>query len=164
MAKLDKLAEQAKPHMRAGEQIEASLMGAYEVKIMGGDSVRNGVLLATNERVVFFAKKLTGFDLESFPYSNISSVEMGKNMMGHHIKLFASGNEISVKWIKKGDIAGFVELVRSRIGRPHTASAQVPNHQGSPMEQLKSLAELRDQGIVTEEEFQAKKVELLSKM
>lgn len=162
MSKLEKLAEQAKPHLRDGEKIHVSVLGTYETKIMGSDSVRSGILMATDERVVFFAKKLTGYDLESFPYSNISSIEMGKNMMGHHIKLFASGNEISVKWIQTGNIEGFVELVRSRIGKSSSAPAE-PS-QASPVEQIRSLAELRDQGIITDEEFQAKKAELLSKM
>ena len=50
-------------------------------------------MIATNKRLIFFAKKLTGFDLEVFPYKNISSFEMGKNLMGHHVSFFASGNK-----------------------------------------------------------------------
>jgi hypothetical protein len=32
--------------------------------------------------VLFFAKKVGGYDLESYPYGNISSLEQGKTMMG----------------------------------------------------------------------------------
>ena len=59
-----------------------AVLGAYETKIMGRDSVRNGIFVATNKRLVFFAKKLTGFDLEIFPYKNISSIEMRQEPNG----------------------------------------------------------------------------------
>ena len=74
-------------------------MSKYETKIMGSDSVRKGILAATDRRMVFFAKKVGGYDLESFPYGNISSLEQGKNMMGGLLKFFASGNTVSMKWI-----------------------------------------------------------------
>ena len=77
MGKADKLLEQAKPHLEPDEVVRAAVMGAYEAKVMGSDSVRNGVLIATDRRVVFYAKKLGGFDLESFPYRNISSFQQG---------------------------------------------------------------------------------------
>jgi Bacterial PH domain len=50
--------------------------------------------MATDDRVVFFAKKMGGYDLEVFPYKNITSIETGKGMGGHHVKFFASGNEV----------------------------------------------------------------------
>jgi len=68
MGKADKLLEQAKQHLEPDEVVEAAVMGAYEAKLMGNDTVRNGVLVATDRRVVFYAKKLGGFDLESFPF------------------------------------------------------------------------------------------------
>lgn len=75
MGKLDKLTGGAQAHLEAGEEILAAVVGSYETKRMGQDSVRAGALIATDRRVVFFAKKLGGFDLESFPYGSISSIE-----------------------------------------------------------------------------------------
>ena len=91
MAKIDRLLERAKEHFDEGEQPLQTVLGAYETKVMGSDSVRNGIFIATDQRLLFYAKKLTGFDLEAFPYANISSMEMGKNLMGHYISFFASG-------------------------------------------------------------------------
>lgn len=93
MAGLEKNLKHLWEHLDPGEVVEASVLGAYETKIMGKDSARNGVFAATNRRVVFFAKKLTGYDLESFPYENISSFEMGKGMMGHTICLSRVGQQ-----------------------------------------------------------------------
>ena len=62
MAKIDKLLKQAKEHLDEGEQPLQTVLGAYETKIMGGDSVRNGIFIATDQRLLFYAKKLTGYD------------------------------------------------------------------------------------------------------
>lgn len=159
MAKLEKLVEQACPHLEQGEQIEAAVQGAYDTKLAGHPTVRNGVLLATDRRLLFFAKKLGGHDLESFPYGNISSFETSKGMMGHSFRFAASGNDVMLKWVNAGDIPRFIELVRARIGqRPAAVPAQAA---ADPLDQLRKLAELRDAGIVTPEEFEAKKRQLL---
>jgi hypothetical protein len=158
MAKIDQLTEQAREHLDPGEQTEAIVFGAYEAKIMGSDSVRNGVMLATDRRVVFYAKKMGGYDLESFPYASIASFEAGKNMMGRYFKFIASGNSVHLKWIKQGDIDRFAELVRERAGaRPAAAPTG-----GGLADELQKLAMLRDQGILTAAEFEQQKAKLLA--
>ena len=67
MAKRDKLLAGAAEHLDAGESVEAAVLGTYETEIAGSDSVRSGILIATDRRLVFFAKKVTGYELESFP-------------------------------------------------------------------------------------------------
>lgn len=93
MAKIEKLIKQSQDHLEEGETVDAAVLGAYETKIMGQDTIRNGVLMATNRRVVFYAKKVTGYDLESFPYENISSFEQGKGMMGGKVSFFRIGEQ-----------------------------------------------------------------------
>ena len=129
--------------------------------MLGSTSVSNGVLLATNKRVVFFAKKLTGYDMESFPLENISSIEAGKGMMGHKFSFFASGNKVKMKWIKNGNVEKFLEYVRNNIGK-NSSSKSAPKTDIPT--QIRKLAELKEQGILTEEEFKSKKSELLAKM
>ncbi len=164
MAKLDKLLAQVREHLDEGEDVVSAVQGSYETKIAGNDTVRKGLFVATDRRLVFYAKKLTGYDLESFPYDHISSIEMGKGMMGHQITFFASGNKVHMKWIdKKQDVAGFVSTVRSRMkggaGGDGAATAKAPAE--DTLEQIRMLAQLRDEGILSEEEFQTKKTQLL---
>ncbi len=45
-----------------------------------------------------------------------------------------------------------------------TTDAQKEENVGTDLDKIKKLAELKDQGILTEEEFEAKKKELLDKM
>ncbi|MED4783429.1 PH domain-containing protein [Brevibacillus choshinensis] len=159
MAKIDKLIQEASTHLDPDEKIIASVLGAYETKVMGTDTVRNGVFLATDRRVFFFGKKMFGFDSESFPYSTISSFEYGKGLMGKTMSFFASGNKVKMKWINAGEVDLFMETVRSSMGKKIISEA--PTQQIDSIEQIKKLAELRDAGILTEEEFTAKKHKIL---
>lgn len=157
MAKIDKLLKDVQTHLEPGEKIIASVLGAYESKIMGKDTVRNGVFVATDNRIVFYGKKMMGYDLEVFPYSNISSIEMNKGMMGHTISFFASGNKVKMKWINIGDIPGFVNHVKQHIGKKSESTAVSV----SGADELKKFAELRDAGVISAEEFDAKKKQIL---
>ena len=83
--------------------------------------------------------------------------------MGHRVAFFVSNNKMGMKWIKTGDVQKFIEYVKSRIEKkgqettPPEPIVEIPD-------QIKKLAELKDQGILTEEEFELKKPELLARM
>ncbi|MNB67242.1 hypothetical protein D3C81_309200 [compost metagenome] len=159
MAKIDKLVNEALNHLEAGEKNIAAVMGAYECKIMGKDTLRNGVFLATDRRIFFYGKKMFGFDAESFPYSNISSYEFGKGAMGRTISFFASGNKVRMKWINIGEVDSFMSVIQEKAGKKEQSADS--KESVDVVDQIKRLAELRDQGILTEEEFSAKKQKLL---
>lgn len=165
MANYKKSLSLVQEHLDEGENVQASVFGAYETKLMGKDTVRNGIFAATDKRVVFFAKKLFGYDFETFPFKNISSIEMSKGMMGHSITFFASGNKAKMKWINKGDVAQFTQLVNSKLGHQGQDNSQGTSSNGDDIpSQIQKLSELKDKGILTEEEFSNKKNELLAKM
>ena len=123
MAKLEKLVEQAQEHLDNGEAVLATVLGTYETKKMGQDWTRKGILAVIYHRLVFYAKKMGGYDLEVSPYDHISSIETSKGMTGHQVKFFASGNEVKLKWIdKKSDVPVFVEAVRNQMKASKAAS------------------------------------------
>ncbi|PEZ05578.1 hypothetical protein CN326_14035 [Bacillus sp. AFS018417] len=162
MAKIDKLKEQAIAHLDPNETVFATVMGAYETKTMGHETLRNGVFLATDKRIFFYGKRTFGYDSEMFPYENISSLEMGKGFMGHKISFFASGNKVKMKYIQQGDVQKFIEHVKSSIGKKSTAEqVNTTPTNDSVVDEIKKFAELKEQGILSEEEFQAKKKQLL---
>ena len=182
MAKIDKLVQQAKAHLNPGEQVAAAVQGTYETKILGSDSVRTGILIATDSRIVFYAKKLGGYDLESFLYGNVSSFEQSKGMMGHSIAFFASGNKVSMKWISDAvAMQNFVGAVRrsmspTPVPPPPAESARHVVQKAAPpqaplatshaaiIDAIKQLGELHEAGILSPEEFSAKKAELLARL
>lgn len=163
MASFDKNIKGIESHLDVDEIIEASVFGVYETKIMGKDSIRSGVLIATGKRLCFYAKKIIGFEFESFPYSHISSFEHGKGLMGHKIKFFASGNNVTIKWINKGDIKKLTEVVGREMGKKHIASEKTGSSDGV-YEKIKKLQELKDKNMIDTEEFDKKKKDLLDRI
>lgn len=165
MAKIDRLMKKAQEHLDPGEEILVGALGAYETKSLGQDTVRTGVLMATSNRLAFYSKRMFGHDFESFPYSNISSFESGKTLMGHHVSFFASGNKVAMKWINAGNVEGLIREVRGRMGKggSHSKVAPSPQEPDIPA-QIEKLAELKAKGILSEDEFATKKQELLAKL
>ena len=95
-----------------------------------------------------------------------------KNMTGHSFCFFASGNTVSMKWIKDDAAFGqFAELVTECAGTKPAGALQAspwrtapPSSDSNVFEALERLGKLRDAGVVTAEEFEAKKAELLSRV
>ncbi|MGZ0068097.1 PH domain-containing protein [Microbacterium arborescens] len=169
MASEEKLIEHARKHLDPGESVSWSIRGSYEVKLLGNDTVRTGVLLATDRRVVFYAKKLGGYELESFPYKSISSFEAGKTMMGGNITFFATGNRVHVKWVTPATSAQkFAEVVHQMMhhlaNSASSASGSSAMSKADVLEDLAQLGSLRDSGVLTEDEFNSKKAELLARI
>ena len=155
MAKLDRLLARAGEHLEADETVVSAIDGTYETEIFGADSTRSGVLIATDQRLVFYAKKVTGYDLESFPYGSISSFEQSKNMMGGNVKFIATGNAVSMKWIKAENLREFTREVKSRMGAAKAPAAPAAAEPDIP-DQIRKLGELHTAGILGDDEFESK--------
>ena len=66
---------------------------------------------------------------------------------------------------KKRDVEKFVEFVRDNIGNsPGTANQNKQKQAGDVLSQIEKLSELKDKGIITEDEFISKKEKLLTKI
>ena len=164
MAKIDKLLNKAKEHFHGEEQALQTVLGTYETTLNGHDFNRTGIFIATDQRLIFYAKKLTGFDLEAFPYANISSMEMSKSLMGHRIRFFASGNSVEMKWIQHGDVRAFVDSVKARMAAMKSSNTSSSEQPIDLVDQLGRLGELHAAGVLTAEEFSAKKAEILARL
>lgn len=67
------------------ETIIYAIFGAYKTKSLGKNTIRHGVLAATDERIIFCAKRLSGYDSEIFHYGKISTFELSKILMWNTI-------------------------------------------------------------------------------
>lgn len=166
MAKAEKLLEGLQAQLEAGERVEVYVQGAYVKNKM----TRNGLFAATDRRLVFFGKKFGGFDFESFPYRNISSFEQSRGFNGHTMVFFASGNKVEMKWIADGEslaeiarrVQGASEPAVGPVGPAGVSSAG--SDAAEALDALERLGRLRESGVVTVEEFEAKKAELLKRI
>jgi hypothetical protein len=164
--KLVKLMAGVQQFYGPGETMQTAIGGAYEGKLGNTDMVRDCVLVATESRVIFYAARLGGYDHETFPYSGISSVDAGKTMMGHKVTLYASGNTVNIKWVNDPGLSQFLNFVNEKLLCKSLPAPSVPSMQTTvvvdELDQLKRLGELRDAGVLTEDEFQMKKQQILS--
>ena len=144
------------------EHIRSALQGRYE----GGQ----GLLVATDRRLVFVDKKLIGnrVKVEDFPYDSISSIKYELEMLMATVTIFASGNEADIEQIIPKDLArSFCETVRSLISKGKDGVSVQHESMSSSIEQmanaLERLADLRDRGLLSDKEFAEQKQSLLSK-
>ena len=144
-----------------GEQALNLARGEYDGK--------EGLLAVTDRRVIFLEEGMIRHRLEDFPYDKISSVQTKTGMRSGELTIFVGGNKATVKDVHPKQRAPEIgDYVRQRVASgpaptPAAEAAQPPAAE-SPMDQLKKLADLRDAGVVSEEEFEAKKADLLSRM
>jgi hypothetical protein len=57
VAKLDTLVSEARRHFDKGEELLAVVQGVYEIQLMGSATVRTGIFIATDRRLIFYAKR-----------------------------------------------------------------------------------------------------------
>ena len=164
MAKIDRFLKKAKEHFHDEEQALQTVLGTYGTTLTGEDFIRRGIFIATDQRLLFYAKRLTGFDLEAFPYANISSMEMSKSLMGYRIRFFASGNSVEMKWIQHGDVRAFVDTVKAQMAAVNSSNASSSEQPIDLVDQLGRLGELHAAGVLNDEEFSAKKAEILARL
>lgn len=126
----------------------------------------NGILAATNKRLIFIDKGLLGgLKVEDFPYDKISSIQYQTGIMFGKITIFTSGNKALIDQIDKGQVKVFAEFVRARISSPmeNASASNSDTNSFNLTQQLRELAELKDSGILTDEEFQIEKKKLLNR-
>ena len=153
-----------KDHANVGENVVAWAEG-YIGKMMGkGDKKQyNGVLIVTESRAVFYRKGFVGEVLETMPLKNITSVER-KSTLGHRIiRLHTSHDFLEFKTFQKEGEAALVAAIESGRNQSNESVVSVSTEL-DPMEKLKKLAELKDAGVLTDEEFNIKKRQLLAEI
>jgi len=143
-------------------------------------------IFATNRRLIIRNPTMLGLraGIEDFPYKSITSVKLHKGVFSSEIRLRIPGlTETSrlptlLRWGRRdeGEIATLpkdkaeqlVTIIKEGIAdrlpgqAPLTSTAQAASV--SPLDEIKKLAELRDAGLISEEEFQEKKKKLLEKI
>lgn len=160
-------------HLWEGEFVHLMAAGRY--------GAGQGVVVLTDRRLLFVMDGIARQTTEDFPLEKISSVQWNSGMMWGTLTIFASGNKADIEQVDKKDGKQIVDAIRARLAAPPRPSypaqpavaqyAQQPPANTVPppadvdvYEQLRKLGELRDLGVVTPEEFEQKKRELLSRI
>lgn len=120
-----------------------------------------GILVSTNRRLVFVDKGLLyGLKVEDFPLDKITSIQYETGLLLGEIKIHTSGNIAKIDNVEKATARAFAEFVRNKLSQPKETTTVV-NIQLNVLDQLEKLAKLKEQGILTQEEFDTHKKKLL---
>lgn len=114
--KIDRLLATARVHFQPDEEPLSAVLGFYDARTSSGGGKRKGIIVATNLRMIFYSKKMRGFDLETFSYDDLSWIEAEKTWTGPAVAFVAAERKIVMKWITAGDVHKLVDTVREIIG------------------------------------------------
>lgn len=149
--------------MKQGETVVSFLDGYIGEMLGKGDKKQhNGSLIVSDQRVVFYRKGLLGEVFETIPLAKITSVESSSFVGYKMLTLHTSHDDLKFKSFASAELfkITFTDIEEGRdknIAETQTASLD-------PVSQLKSLAELKEAGILSGEEFEEKKASLLAKI
>lgn len=121
----------------------------------------NGILVATDRRLVFVDKGMFSLKVEDFPYDRISSIEAKTGMLMGQLAIFASGNKEEIQNVPKDRVHPLADWIRARVREDKTPPQQQAPATASVADELAKFAALRDQGVITEAEFDTQKARLL---
>jgi hypothetical protein len=147
--------------------VTACLVGRESVAFLAKASYANhaGMLLLTDARLLFFYSGVRppGLDL---PLGAVTSVTTSSGLSTGVVTLVVAGQErpLLVERIVKADLEPLAHAIRRAA---EAAPAPAPTSTSGvvdPFVAMERLAALRDSGVLTEEEFSAKKQELLDRL
>lgn len=156
----DEETEEAEKYLDPDERLRAVIAG-----VVDGSSSLNR-LAVTESRIIFYPKS-SGF-LSSFSktnaiileYDQIITVQGKKGVMLGEIGVSTKDRIVRFKDMAKDDVDQIANMI-SRLKSKAKTQQVVSPARDSAFDQLKKLAELRQMGAITEEEFQEKRKKLL---
>jgi Bacterial PH domain/Short C-terminal domain len=127
-----------------------------------------GLVVLTNERIFFFAGGPGSETVEDFPLAVIDSLSTSKDMTGETFKIYSSGNSAEISSMMQGQVDAIVRAFNSakQASAPQAAPV-VPvaaPAADDPFMQIARLGELRDKGLLSDAEFDAKKAEIIGRI
>ncbi|MDD3607284.1 MAG: SHOCT domain-containing protein [Candidatus Moranbacteria bacterium] len=128
----------------------------------------------------FMAGNTFGGRCNAFEFRSITSVEFKKSLLTGSVEILTpatqntqksfwssnnstpkADNIVSMQRDKFDIFAEAVKIIRNKISESHTGGITSSINPGADYTDLEKLAELKEKGIITEEEFQAKKKQIL---
>jgi hypothetical protein len=131
----------------SGENIVAFGQGTYEGK--------QGIVALTDHRLFFYRGSFRE-SVEEFGLGSIRSLEVGKDTTGERLVIHASGDRAEITQMRPGQA--------DELTRAFRALELRPSDPADARDLIRMLDELRDAGVLTAEEFDAKKAALLDRL
>ena len=148
------------------ETLEAQLDGWLDKPTgQGGVIKHNGQFVLTNKRACFYSKAPFEEIFETIPLSKITSVETS-SLMGYRVlRLHTAHDDLEFKTLAPKALFDKLLAHLERLRHEPAGVSVAPTVSAESItDQIKKLGELRDAGFLTNDEFNAKKAELLARL
>lgn len=144
--------------MYDGETLEYLMSG-----FMNGNT---WLIVCTNKRILFLDKGLIfGCKQLEIPLDKVNSVETSKGLLLGSIKVWDGASAMKIDNVQKFALQPFVTAVNKAREALKNNNQQIKveknDESNDYIKELEKLAELKEKGIITEEEFLSKKKQLL---
>lgn len=151
------------PHLTKDEEIMDSISGDLKNTIPGNEKERKGLLTATDKRLIFQEKGDKGQGVISFPYSQLSECVEGGGYTGHPFEFTIGGKTYEMAATRRGNVRRMVSIVKAQLSKIRSEANIRPVH-SDVYADIEKLTELKDKGMITPEEYETKRKELLTRI
>ena len=117
----------------------------------------NVMLVCSNRNLIIFKKKHSDEQVEVIDLKQVKSVILKNQLMYGELSLIVGNQSLDINSINKVP----ADILADNIKKLSKIAEGEDDDFDQHLEQVKKLKELLDQGILTEEEFQAKKKQIL---
>lgn len=152
------------PNLLATDEPVLAVTDAQFVKTMDA-----GILLVTPKRMISVSKAMFRLaKIHDYPNGTIQKVSFKNHFMSPVIRLHTDTNIVEFEcFCDKRDAEifyDFIDKIYNTDHQPKTDEAKAAAMPAAILEQLEKLAALRENGVLTEEEFATQKKKLLEKL
>ena len=140
------------------EQAEICFMGLFHNA--QNEALGYFAFAITNKRLICAQKKALGGDVIKFiNYDNINDITVQNNLIGSSTLTFDTYKEIFKVWFGGKQAEKVYDSVEKFLSNQRNNKKSAPSI--SAADEIRKFKQLLDDGIITEEEFESKKRELL---
>ncbi|MFD1052471.1 SHOCT domain-containing protein, partial [Kibdelosporangium lantanae] len=131
--------------------------------VRAGFDDRNGLAAITGTRLLLIDKAFLSDEVVEIPLTSIGTMGTEQQFLTNALVLRLHSGQ-PVRLINIDDIDAFTDTLRDAIQRATTPvpPSTAPNH--DILDQIAKLADLHAAGVLTDDEFQTKKTELLNRL
>lgn len=137
------------------------LLKTADVDVDGDDVGSVGYMLLTDERVIIAAMRILSIGVgtqHSISYHNISDISLKHGMATEVLEIRTPGHEYEITGMNQS----VAEPIYNYIRQQTQQDSETNNT--DPLDKLERLSDLRDEGSISEKEFQDKKSELIDQI
>jgi hypothetical protein len=152
------------------EKVEFILKSAASEKAPNGRLTSGFTCVAViTDRSIYLVKqgmnfKSLGQGSESIPLHTITGITVKKGLLASGVEISRAGNVDVLNNCDGAQAEKWVTAARALLAKAPAAGGTTVIQQVDPLDQLKKLKELLDAGILTQEEFNAKKQDIMGKI